>query len=290
MKTKLESPKRKGLVLCLLGLFAASALLLGVVISAYPAMKNKTGTSPSPTESPPLIDEWRRKEYVSPVPKDRYDWMPDFALLLNSDIRRRDAQVELGLTDRQVEFLSSVRDEDVINQKPNGPKTSTWTGNFNDWLKDIDRRIKYSMSPLQYVRFRDWMAEQWNTDTEHWHIVHKEQVFPVPPENRHLLKFLKERVGLNDLELQKINDFLNREKSEKILPVRMELYNVSGDPAITWEETNKIGLELITKIEIYSQSFNQNFLTLIPKSKQGLYQLYQQIPEIPQSFFYESKF
>src|SRR3989344_8965151 len=188
-----------------MGLAVAAVFLLAAVVSSYSADRNGGKKNRNAPENPFLIEEWRKEEYVSPIPNDRYDWMPDYALLLNSDIRRKDAQIDLGLTDRQVDFLKSVVWEDTDVQRygqhsgrpTGGPRPSTLTGTVDEWQKDIDRRIKYSLSPLQYVRFRDWMAEQWNTDTEHWHIVRGEPVSPVPPENRHLLKFLRERIGLN---------------------------------------------------------------------------------------------
>src|SRR3989338_2188441 len=216
MKTQFESKKeskKKTLVLGM-GLVVSVVFLLAAVVSSYSADRNGGEKNRNAPENLFLIDEWRKELYISPVPKDRYERYLDFSLLLNSDIRRRDAQVELGLTDRQVDFVKSASSEEGAvdmysrhGSRFNVPRPSTFTGDFNDWLKDIDRRIKYSMSPLKYVRFRDWMAGQWNTNTEHWHIVHREPVSPVSPENRHLLKFLKERIGLNETELQRIDDF-----------------------------------------------------------------------------------
>src|SRR3989344_3442951 len=243
MKTQFESKKeskKKTLVLGM-GLAVAAVFLLAAVVSSYSADRNGGEKNRNAPENLFLIDEWRKELYVSPIPKeplpgDAYERRFNFASLLSSDIRRRDAQIELGLTDRQVDFLKSVVWEDTDVQRygqhsgrpTGGPRPSTLAGAVGEWQKDIDRRIKYSMSPLQYVRFRDWMAEQWNTDTEHWHIVRGEPVSPVPPENRHLLKFLRERIGLNDLELQRVKNFLNREKSEKILPVRIEFYDFTS--------------------------------------------------------------
>ena len=118
MKTQFESKKeskKKTLVLGM-GLVVAVVFLLAAVVSSYSADRNGGEKNRNAPENLFLIDEWRKELYVSPIPKepfpgDSYERRFNFASLLSSDIRRRDAQIELGLTDRQVDVGKSASSE-----------------------------------------------------------------------------------------------------------------------------------------------------------------------------------
>lgn len=143
---------------------------------------------------------------------------------------------ELSLTRLQEDALAEIVRE--LNAPADLPMA-----HFSFTTEEVDANIRQHLSPFQYLRFRDWIVQQWGLE--------KGEVGPsvevLANMNEHTLRFLKGQLSLPPDISQRIASNL-AEYQRHLLALRQELLVLANNPLITWNELELEGRKIIEKI------------------------------------------
>jgi len=114
---------------------------------------------------------------------------------------------------------------------------------FDFSVEEIDLYIKMHLSPFQYVRFRDWIIQQWELE--------KGELGPpveaIAKMNEYTLYFLKAQVALPFEICQQVL-FTLIEYQEQLLVLRRDLLSLVNNPLIPWNELELEGRKIVEQI------------------------------------------
>lgn len=188
---------------------------------------------------------------------------------------------EIGLTENQkVDMANIVKEEE--NKLDSLRRTNLPAEQYNRQhdaiLKATDDKIKKNLSLIQYVRFRDWIIEQWALENNESALKHGLSLEPVTPATGHWIGFMRDKLNLSSDLAQTLDQLIYQAKQD-ILPLRKSIVELGADPTIPLQRIQENGKQVVKQISIRTQKFDSDLMKNLPLNKKGLYKSYMEIPQ-----------
>lgn len=220
------------------------------------------------------------QEFIEHLPKIQNDPFGEKAisgLLLRFPIFVDLLGTEIGLTDNQKMHLAQIVKEE--EDKLRTLRQTTLSGEeYNTQhdaiLKTTDDEIRQILSPIQYVRFRDWIIEQWilecNQDALRYGLP---LIQLTPTTTKYWTEFMRIQLNLSSEIVQAINQLIYQTKQD-VLSLRKSLVELAADPTVPLSKIQEEGEEVIRQIHNRVQTLESDLMRKLPLNKRTLYRSY----------------
>jgi rubrerythrin len=190
---------------------------------------------------------------------------------------------EITLTESQKEVLKSIVKEEENKLRSLRENYRNYSvEEFNDQhdaiLKESDNKIKQILSPIQYVRFRDWIIEQWTLERNQRALYHNFPTAPVVPVIDHWNEFIETQLFLSKDTIQTINQLIFQEK-QNILQLRNKLTELGANPRIPHSKIQEEGKQIANQIRIRVQRLENNLKKVLSPDQYKIYIFYLKEPK-----------
>lgn len=191
------------------------------------------------------------------------------------------ASTEIGLVENQKVYLAHIVKEEenkLRSLRRANLSAEQYNTQHDAILKATDDKIKQILSQIQYVRFRDWIIEQWELERNQRALRYDlSVVIQVTPATDHWIGFMQAKLNLSRDGTQAINQLIYQAKQD-ILPLRKSLVELAADPTVPLSRIQKEGEQVVKQIRVKIQRLESDLMNRLPLNKRGLYMSYMEVP------------
>ena len=252
-------------------------LLMGIVVAVFSQVLGRVANDETQSESP----SEREVRVSQPSQNDPVGKKAVLGYLLRFPIFLDIASIEIGLAGSQKVYLARAVEEEenqLESLRHANLPAEQHNKKHDTILKATDDRIKRIFSPIQYVRFRDWVIEQWVLERNQRALRHGLSMVPVTPATNHWLEFMRTRLNLSRDDAQAMNQLIHQVKQD-ILPLRKNLVELAADPTVPLSEIQKEGKQVVKQVHIRIQKLESDLTKKLPLDKRRLYMSYTELPD-----------
>lgn len=189
------------------------------------------------------------------------------------------ASTEIGLVENQKVYLAHIvkEEEDKLRSLRRANLSAEQHNKQHDAiLKATDDKIKQILSPIQYVRFRDWIIEQWVLERNQRPLRYGLMI-QVTPTTAHWGGFMRTQLSLLRDDTQAMNQLIYKAKQD-ILPLRKSLVELAADPTVPLSRIQKEGEQVVKQVCVRIQKLESDLMRKLPLKKRRLYKSYMEVP------------
>lgn len=200
--------------------------------------------------------------------------------VLNHSVRGQALGAEIGLNKYQMEQIVKIaheEEDDMRIARGRAPVPQGWSKTYESIFVENVEKVKKLFTPLQYVRFRDWVIEEdrlvgRNDDKYYKYTLRYDdtKVRDVFPITFYTTNFLQTQIKLSKKEAEVIKQLIYQTKQE-ILPLREEFVEVVLNPHANEIKKEKTAEQVIKQIAPKVQKLESDILKTLPLSKRKLY-------------------